>query len=94
MGIENHRVGAPEARQTLLAALGEGKEAAVRCVDVQPESVPLGDVGQIVQRVDGPGVGGACIAVDQERSKAATAIRLEVWLVSRTAYSAFSAAST
>ena len=71
VGVEGDGVGSLDALESLVAALGELEEAAVGGVDVEPEVVLLGEVGQVVQGVDGAGVGGAGAGDDEERGRVA-----------------------
>ena len=56
MRIERHRIGALDAGEDLAAARGKHEEAAVGAVDVEPQALARGEVGERRQRVDGAGV--------------------------------------
>ena len=75
--IERDAVGSLDPDEPLAAAFGEPEEAAVRGVDVDPQALAPGDVGDRGQRVDRPGVGGACCGADQERTPASGAILVD-----------------
>ena len=65
--IEGDRLGALDAGHQRAQALGERGQRAERPVDVEPELVRLGDVGDGVEIVHGAGVDRARGADDQER---------------------------
>ncbi len=64
--IEHDRVGPLDAPHGLLPSLREHEEAAVRRVDMQPQSLGFGHVGGATQIVDGPRVRGACAGHEHE----------------------------
>ena len=72
--IERHGVGALDAGHGGATALGEQEEAAVGRVDVQPEPLGGGEVGEGAQVVDRAGVHRARGADHQERREAGGAI--------------------
>ena len=74
VGIERHRVGAIDPGERGAAAIGEREEAAVGRVDVEPEPLARGDVGEGRQIVDRAGAGGARARHEQERREARGAI--------------------
>ena len=56
VGVDGDRIGSLDPPQALGSAFGEGEEAAVGGVDVEPGVVLSGDVGEFGKRVDGSGV--------------------------------------
>ncbi len=70
MPVEGDRVGPVDAVEQWGEPVGEERAAAVGGVDVEPGAVPGGEVGDVVQRVDGSGVGGAGGGDDGDRGGA------------------------
>ena len=57
-----------------LAAFGQDREGAVGTIDMEPDAALVAHVGELADRIDGPGVRRAGIGADEERQ----AIRSEV----------------
>ncbi|XXZ22319.1 hypothetical protein WME92_01400 [Sorangium sp. So ce307] len=69
--VQRHRVGALDPPHRRAPPLGEREEAAVRRVDVQPEALGLGEVGEGGQIVHGAGARRARRGDEQEGREAA-----------------------
>src|SRR5687767_6113802 len=54
--IEGDRVGPLDTTQPTSSPFGQLEEAAVCAVDVEPDLLAFGDLGDAFQRIDGPGV--------------------------------------
>jgi hypothetical protein len=65
--VEGDGVGAMDPGQGHPAPARQLVEAPVRGVDVKPETLLRGDAGDLVQRIDRAGVGGACGCDDEKR---------------------------
>src|SRR5690606_7419330 len=72
--VEGDGVGVLDAGECGAAAFGELEAAAVGGVDVVPEVLVAGEVGQGRQRVDGAGAGGAGGAGQEEGAQAGGAV--------------------
>ena len=77
VGVEGDRVGALDPREQPASLLAQPERPAVRGVDVEPQAVPVHDVGDRCHRVDGAGVGGAGRGHHQERLQAGLAVGLD-----------------
>jgi hypothetical protein len=75
--VQGDGVGLFDAVQSLLAALGQLEEPAVGGVDVEPEVVGVGDVGDGVEVVDRARVGGTGTGDDEERTLVSLDVVLE-----------------
>ena len=74
MRVDGDRVGPPQARELPPEPGIEGSEPAVGAVGVQPEAFPVAEVGEVVKRVDGPGLHAPGVRRDEERTVAGPAV--------------------
>ena len=74
MRVDGDRIGALEVRHAVAVALRQPGAAAVGRVDVEPQVLGAGDVGELADRVDRSRVGRARDGGDRERRQAGRAV--------------------
>ena len=77
VGIQRDRVGARNRLEPVAIRRVERGPGAERAVDVQPDAELGCDVGDVVQRINGTGIGGAAAGHDRERDLARLAVVLD-----------------
>jgi hypothetical protein len=70
VGIKADRIGQTDPVETVPATIGQPEEPAVGGVGMEPQAFPARGGGQLGQRVDRPGLGGARGTDDEERPQA------------------------
>ena len=74
MRVHTDGIGALHAAEEFLAPLGDGREAAIGGVDVQPDTLLLAEIRHLFERVDGPRAGRAGVGAHRDGVKPRRAV--------------------